>query len=229
MGVNVLWESQLEYHVCHNDWLEVSKLLEVVPPYALSPGGLSINLDGIHPASSIEYGQELPGFNNYSSFLEELDTVCMTVPNIGLFRFSTNRTCSVWLRRLMDQQLAKKFIFLVDYWNSASDIVSLLARSGLMIDLHGNSFLDGANDSSSDSLLVIGDASIDPDAVLSLHKVVIRFCAQYNLLNLLDMYLDVHKLAIDQDSLSFLLDAAVSSADYYFFLLQFLFCGCVQW
>ncbi|KAH6833706.1 spatacsin carboxy-terminus protein [Perilla frutescens var. hirtella] len=207
MGVNVLWESQLEYHACHNDWLEVSKLLEVVPPYALSPGSLSISLDDIHPASSIEYGQELPGYS-YSGFLEDLDTVCMNVPNIRLFRFSTNRTCSAWLRRQMEHQLAKKFIFLVDYWNSVSDIVHLLAQSGFMIDLHDNSFLDGTNDSSSDTLLVIGDASIDPNAVQSLHKVVVRFCAQYNLLNLLDIYLDVHKLAIDHDSLSFLLDAA---------------------
>lgn len=208
MGVNVLWESQLEYHACHNDWLEVSKLLEVVPPYALSPGCLSISLGDIHPTSSIEHGQELPGFNNYSGFLEDLDTVSMSVPNVRLFRFSTNRTCSVWLRRLMEQQLAKKFIFLGDYWNSASDIVPLLAQSGFMIDLHANSFLDEGNDSSSDSLLVIGDASIDPDAVQSLHKVVVHFCAQYNLLNLLDIYLDAHKLAVDHDSLSFLLDAA---------------------
>lgn len=222
MGVNVLWESQVEYHICHNDWLEVSKLLEVVPPYALSPGSLSISLDDILLASSIH---EPPEFNKYSSFLEELDTVCMTVPNIRLFRFSTNRSSSVWLRRLMEQQLANKFIFMVDYWNSASDIVPLLARSGFMIDLHDSSFLDGANNSSSESLLVIGDASIDPDAIQSLHKVVIHFCAQYNLLYLLDIYLDTHKLAIDHNSLSFLLDAAVSSADYYLFTIQFVCSG----
>lgn len=225
MGVNVLWESQLEYHVCHNDWLEVSKLLEVIPPYALSLGSLSISLDDIHPASSIEHGQELPGYNNYTSFLEELDTVCMNVPSIRLFRFSANRACSVWLRRLMEQQLAKKIIFLVDYWRGTSDIVPLLAQSGFMIDLHDNSFLDEANDSSSDSLLVISDASFNPDTVQSLHKVLIHFCAQYNLLNLLDIYLDHHKLAIDHNSLSFLLDAAVSKAVYHLFLPQFLLYG----
>lgn len=217
MGVDVLWESQLEYYVCHNDWLEVSKILEVVPPYALSPGSLSISLDDIQPASSIEFGQEPPRSDKYPSFLEELDTVCMTVPNIRLFRFPTNRLSSMWLRRLMEQQLAKKFIFLVDYWNKASDIVPLLAQSGFLIDLRGDSFLDGANDSSSDPLLVIGDASVDPVTIQSLHKVVIHFCAQYNLLYLLDIYLDTHKLAIDQNSLSFLLDAAVSSADVIFF------------
>ncbi|XP_057774546.1 uncharacterized protein LOC130993606 isoform X2 [Salvia miltiorrhiza] len=220
MGVNVSWESQVEYHACHNDWLEVSKLVEVVPPYALSPGSLSISLDGIHPASVIEYGQEPPEFNKYPSFLEELDSVCMTVPNIRLFRFPTNRSSSVWLKRLMEQQLANKFIFLVDYWSSASDIVPLLAQSGFMIGIRDNSFLDGANDSSSDSLLVIGDASIDPDAIQSLHKVVIHFCAQYNLLYLLDIYLDTHKLAIDHDSLTFLLDAAGDNEWVKFLLLM---------
>ncbi|KAL8476787.1 hypothetical protein ACS0TY_029186 [Phlomoides rotata] len=207
MGVNVLWESQLEYYVCHNNCLEVSDLLEVIPPYALSSGSLSISLDDIHPASSIEYDHELPGYKNFTSFLEELDTVCMHVPSIRLFRFS-DRACSVWLRRLMEQQLAKQYIFLADYWHSTADIVPLLAQSGFMIDLHDNSFLEGANDSSSDSLLVIGDASFDPDISRSLHKVVVYFCSQNNLLYLLDVYLDLHKLAIDHDSLSFLLEAA---------------------
>ncbi|KAK6150524.1 hypothetical protein DH2020_015456 [Rehmannia glutinosa] len=208
MGVNVLWESQVEYHVCHNDWLEVSKLLEVIPSYALSRGSLSISLDDIQPASSVQYGQEFPGYSNYTNFLEELDSVCMNVPSIRFFRFSGNRACSVWLKMLMEQQLAKEFIFLADYCHGTDDIVPLLARSGFMIGIHDNSFLDGANDSPSDSLIVIGDAPINPDTVQALHKVVIHFCAQYNLMNLLDMYLDHHKLAIDHDSLSFLLDAA---------------------
>ncbi|GFP83268.1 protein ddb_g0268328 [Phtheirospermum japonicum] len=208
MGVNVLWESQLEYHVCHNAWLEVSKLLEVIPAYALSRGSLSISLDDIQPASSVEYGQELPGYNNYTNFLEELDSVFMNVPSIRIFRFSANRACSVWLKMLIEQQLAKEFIFLVDYWHGTANIVPLLARSGFMIDNNDNSFLEGANCSSSDSLLVIGGASINMDTAQALHKVVIHFCAQYNLMNLLDIYLDHHKLAIDHNSLSFLLDAA---------------------
>ncbi|KAL3647014.1 hypothetical protein CASFOL_009186 [Castilleja foliolosa] len=208
MGVNVLWESQLEYHACHNDWLEVSKLLEVIPPYALSRGSLSIRLDDIQPAPSIEYGRGPPGYNNYTNFLEELDSVCMNVPSIRNLSFFANRGCSVWLKMLIEQQLAKEFIFLVDYWHGTANIVPLLARSGFMIDKNDNSFLEGANDRSSDSLLIIGDSPINMDTVQALHKVVIHFCAQYNLMNLLDIYIDHHKLAIDLNSLSFLLDAA---------------------
>ncbi|GER35123.1 spatacsin, partial [Striga asiatica] len=207
MGVNVLWESQLEYHVCHNDWLEVSKLLEVIPLYALSHGSLSISLDDIEPASSIEHGQELPGYKNYTGFLEELDGVFLNVPRIRFFRFSANKACSEWLKMLLEQQLAKEFIFLVEYWNDTSEIVPLLARSGFMINKHDQPFLDGADDSSSSSLLVIDDTSMNPQTVQALHKVVIHFCTQYNLLNLLDIYLDHHKLAIDHTSLSFLLNA----------------------
>lgn len=216
MGVNVLWESQLEYHVCHHDWLEVSKLLEVIPSYALSRGSLSISLDDVHSTSSVKYGQELPGYNNYENFLDELETVCMNVPGIKVFRFSATRAVSAWLRMLMEQQLAKEFIFLIDYWHGTASIVPLLALSGFMTDMHDSSFLDEANDISP---LVISDASTNPDTVEALHKVVIHFCAQYDLLNLLDIYLDIHKLAMDNNSLSFLLDAVVST--YYRFISQF--------
>lgn len=209
MGVHVLWESQLEYHVCHNDWVEASKMLEVIPSYALSSGSLIISLDDVQSASM--YGQEIHGFNNYGNFLEEVDTVCMDVPSIRVFRFAANRTCSSWLRMLMEQQLAKKFIFLTEYWHGTADIVPLLAHSGFLTDLHHSSLLDGAIGDSSDITLDIRDMPVDPDAVQALHKVVIRFCSQYNLLNLLDLYLDLHKLAFDESSLSLLQDAVVST------------------
>lgn len=31
MGVHVPWDSQLEYYMCHNDWDEVLKLLDLIP------------------------------------------------------------------------------------------------------------------------------------------------------------------------------------------------------
>lgn len=218
MGVNVLWESQLEYYVCHNNWAEVSKLLEVIPSYALSSGSLSISMDGLHSASSIEYGGELSEYN-YPNFLEELDAVCMNVPRIRVFRFPTNNVSSSWLRMLMEQQLAKKFIFLKDFWHCTAEVVYLLARSGFILGMPDNSFLDGSVDSSSDSILVIGDVSVNPDAVQALHKVFIHFCGQYNLLNLLDVYLDHHKLGADQNYVSVLQDAAVS--DLIFFSVEY--------
>lgn len=207
MGVNILWESQLEYHACHNDWSEVCKLLEVIPSYALCSGRLSIRLDGIHSASDIECGGSVPGYRNFTDVVEELDIVCMAVPSIQVFRFSESTMCSESLRMLLEVQLAKNYIFLNDYWHGTEDIVSLLARSGFIFKMHDKSLLEAPIDCSSDDLLVIGDVSVNPETVLALHKVVVHFCAQYNLLNFLDIYLDHHNLAVDNESLSLFLDA----------------------
>ncbi|KZV20985.1 hypothetical protein F511_38482 [Dorcoceras hygrometricum] len=202
MGVNVLWESQLEYHACHNDWSEVSKLLEVIPSYALCSGRLSIRLDGIHSASNIDYGGSVPGYHNFRDVVEELDIVCMDVPNIQLFRFSESTMCSESLRMLMELQLAKTYIFLNDYWHGTEDIVPLLALSGFIFKVHDESSLKGPINCSLEDLLVIGDVSVNPDTILALHKVVIHFCAEHNLLNFLDFpftgcswYYDAHNIS----------------------------------
>ncbi|XP_071914201.1 uncharacterized protein [Coffea arabica] len=209
MGVNTLWESQLEYYMGHNDWMQVSMLLEVIPSYALSGGALSIRLDSMHSDSVVEYGREIPDYANYVCSLDELDGACMNVPNIKIFRFPTNDMCSMWLRMLMEQQLAKKFVFLKDYWEGTAEIVPILARSGFIFDLHGSSTLEESGEGLTEFVLSVTDATFHPGAILALHKLMVQFCAQCNLLNLLDIYLDHHKLAVDQDSLSLVLDAAV--------------------
>lgn len=210
MGVNILWESQLEYYMGHNDWIQVSMLLEVIPLYALSSGTLSIRLDSLHSTRVAEYHQEIADYNNYIYSLDDLDAVCLNIPNIKIFRFPTNDMCSMWLRMLVEQQLAKKFVFLKDYWEGTAEIVPLLARSGFILDVHDTSSSVESSESSTDLVLSVTDAAIHPDVFLSLHKLLVQFCAQYNLLNLLDLYLDHHKLAVDQDSLSLVQDAAVS-------------------
>ncbi|KAL3527892.1 hypothetical protein ACH5RR_012548 [Cinchona calisaya] len=207
MGVNILWESQLEYYMGHNDWIQVSMLLDVIPSYALSSGTLSIRLDSLCSALAAEYGQEITNYDNYIYSLDDLDAVCINVPEIKIFRLPTNDMCSIWIRKLMEQQLAKKFVFLKDYWEGTAEIVPILARSGFIVGVHGSSSLEESSESSTDLVLSIVDATVHPDAVLALHKLFVQFCAQHNLLNLLDIYLDHHKLAVDQDSLSLMVDA----------------------
>ncbi|XP_021895508.1 uncharacterized protein LOC110812908 [Carica papaya] len=46
------------------------------------------------------------------------------------------------------------------------------------------------------------------NTIHALHKLVVQHCAQYNLPNLLDLYLDHHKLVLDNDSLCSLEDSA---------------------
>ncbi|KAG9129276.1 hypothetical protein Leryth_015660 [Lithospermum erythrorhizon] len=203
MGVNILWESQLEYYMWHNDWFETSKLLEMVPSYALSSGNLRIRSDSISSSSAVEYSLELTDYRFCP--VGELDTMGFTVPCVRILALSTLDNCSVWLKMLVEEQLSKKFIFVKDYWESNAEMVHLLARSGFVSNASSTSFLEEPADSSSD--ISIMDEAAHPDALLSLHKLVIRYCTQFNLPHLLDLYLDHQKLAEDHTSLSLMLDS----------------------
>ncbi|KAF5960350.1 hypothetical protein HYC85_001559 [Camellia sinensis] len=201
MDVDVLWESRLEYHICHNDWVEVSKLLDMIPSSSSSDGVLQISLDGLQSVSP-GCSTESPDYRNYICPLEDLDSVCMDVPDVRIFMFSANNMCSLWLRTLMEQQLATKFIFLKEFWEGTAEIVPLLAQSGFISSRHKASFLDEFGESPSASHL---------STIGALHKLIVHHSVQYNLPNLLDLYLDHHKLALDKDSLSGLLRSARDS------------------
>ncbi|KAF3678189.1 hypothetical protein FXO37_04501 [Capsicum annuum] len=211
MGVNVLWESQLDYHIRHSDWSDVSRLLEVIPSYALTSGSLSVCLDGIRSSSVDEYLQKPHDCSSYIYSLEEVDAVCVNVPSVQIFRFSAHSMCSMWLLMLMERELAKRFIFLKDYWGSTTDIVALLSQSGFIYDVHKSMPTESA-ESWSESVLAISDARTHPDSIQAFHKVIVHYCSQHNLLNFLDIYLDHHKLALDHESVSWMQDAAVSLA-----------------
>ncbi|PRQ49064.1 putative spatacsin [Rosa chinensis] len=201
MGVHVLWESQLEYHACHNDWEEVSRLLDLIPEHVLVVGSLQINLDGLQPASTFECNRGYE-YGDYLCSVEELDAVCMDVPEIKVFRFSCNVMCSIWLKRLMEEKLARKLIFSKEYWEGTADILPLLARSGFITSKYE---IPSEDDNIEDiSVLKFPDGG----TIQALHKLLIHHCAQYNLPFLLDLYLDQHELVADSDSVCSLQEAA---------------------
>lgn len=203
MGVHVLWESQLEYHVCHNDWEEVSRLLDLIPAHVLVVGSLQINLDGLQPASTFECNRG-SDYSDYLCYVEELDAVCMDVPEIKVFRFSCDGMCSIWLKMLMEEKLARKLIFSKEYWEGTADILPLLARSGFITSKYE---ITSEDDNIEDkSVLKFPDGG----TIQALHKLLIHHCSQYNLPNLLDLYLDQHELVTDSNSVRSLLEAAVS-------------------
>ncbi|KAL5818547.1 hypothetical protein ACOSQ4_022389 [Xanthoceras sorbifolium] len=208
MGVHVSWESQLEYHICHNDWEEVLKLLEVIPAVVLSDGSLQIALDGLPPPSTISRSSECFDPGNYLCSIEELDAVCMDVPDIKILRLPAYVMCSMWLRMLLEQELAKKFIFLKEYWEGTADIVTLLARSGFITSRNKISLEYDSAESLSDLNLSNIDGRSPTDNMQALHKLFIHHCAQHNLPNLLDLYLDHNKVVLDSDSLYLLQEAA---------------------
>lgn len=210
MGVHVPWDSQLEYHICHNEWEEVARHLDLIPSSLLSDGTLQISLDVVQPFSAVGYSEQVSYHTDYPSAVEELDAVCMYVPDVKVFRFPVNILCSSWLRMLMEQHLAKGLIFLRDFWESTLDIVPLLARSGFVTRKFQISLDDGFSWSSTKVRHSADDGSSLSSSVHGLHQVVIRFCAQHNLPNLLDLFLDHHELALDSDSLHQLLETIVS-------------------
>ncbi|KAF6149487.1 hypothetical protein GIB67_011388 [Kingdonia uniflora] len=191
MGVHVLWESQLEYHVCHNDWEEVSKLLEMIPTYLLSNESLQINLDSVG--------------SHGGQYSEELDVVLMNIPNIKILHFPVGKLCSTWLQMLMEQELAKSFIFLKKRWEGTVEILQLLARAGLIVK---TPMLDSFIESSPDPGFSNFSEESHRDTVEAMHKLVIHYCTEYDLPNLLDLYLDHHKLVLEDDSLASLQAAA---------------------
>lgn len=226
MGVHVLWESQLEYYLCHNDWEEVSKLLDLIPSSVLLDGSLQITLNGSEHTPAVGCSSKFPEYGNYICSIEELDAVCMDVPGVKIFRFPASVMCSMWLRMLMEQKLAKKFIFLKEYWEGTADIVALLARSGFITGRSNKVLLEDYSDESLCDLNASDGGKFHVDTVQALNKLLVHHCARYNLPNLLDLYLDYHKLALDNDSLCSLKAAAVSflvSCECYCSLLLLFF------
>lgn len=210
MGVHVLWESQLEYHVCHSDWEQVSRLLDLIPPQFLAVGSLQVSLDGLQPVSNVGCSRG-SDYGAYLCSIEELDAVCMDVPEIKVFRFSCNNMSSIWLRMLMQEKLARSFIFLKEYWEGTADILLLLARSGFITSKYEVPSKDDKIESLSVPQFPDERGKFHVGTLQALHKLLIHHCAQYNLPYLLDLYLDQHELLQDNNSYASLQEAAVSS------------------
>lgn len=197
--ISLLWESQLEYHVCRNHWKEVFRLLDSMPAHVLSVGSLQLNLDVVQPASSLGCNMKSSNYGSLLCSLEELDSVCMEVPDVQIYRFSPD-ICSGWIRMLIEETLAKRFIFLKEYWEGTMELVGVLAHSGFISGKNNIRLEDDLNETS----------PVRDGTVQALHRIFVHHCAQYNLPNLLDLYLDHHNLVLDLDSLYALQETAVS-------------------
>ncbi|KAL8218308.1 hypothetical protein R6Q57_021681 [Mikania cordata] len=206
MDIDVSWESQFEYHISHSKWEEASKLIDIIPSYSSSHGNLRISLDGL-PSTSSGIKSEFSDFGNYIYSIQDLDAVYMDVPDIKILRFPSINTSSMWLKSLVESQLAKKLIFLKEFWEGTEELVCLLARSGFITNSSDIPFPEKPTNESTDLYLTYFD-DINNTSFQGLHKLFLHHCIQFNLPNLLDLYLDHHKLVIDLELLSALLEAA---------------------
>ncbi|XP_072998646.1 uncharacterized protein [Typha latifolia] len=202
MDVHIPWESQFGYHVSHNNMEEAYKLLDIIPTSLLSEGSLKINLDGSHPAANDQCDTKIPDYSIYICAAEEVEPVVMDVPDVRIFRSRAASTCTSWLKMLIEQKLARKYIFLQEYWQSTAEVLPLLACAGLIFK---TSVKNESCKSSVDLDLNTGDHKETKEAV---HKLFVHHCTRYNLPYLLDLYLDHHNLVQDYESLCLLMEAA---------------------
>ncbi|CAA6664133.1 unnamed protein product [Spirodela intermedia] len=201
LGVHIPWESQFEYHVAHNNWDEIEKLLDIIPSEILVDGILRIDLDCIYP-DSYSNGEKNTCFPTYAHSSPNLEPDFVNIPDVKILKLSGASICSSWVKILLEQELAKRFIFLKEYWESTAEIMPLLAQAGLIYDNSTQGAIDKLEKKSSDSQVLETDIHSHRDTSEALHRLVIHYCVQYALPHLLDLYLDHHKLVCDNDSLS---------------------------
>ena len=108
----------------------------------------------------------------------------------------------------MQKELAKKHIFMKEYWQSTTEIIPLLARAGILT----NTAKIGPKKEASMPLIAseMPDDECHQACERALHKLVIRFCVQHDSPYLLDLYLDNCNLILGEDSIPLLKEAAVS-------------------
>ncbi|KAG0476485.1 hypothetical protein HPP92_013326 [Vanilla planifolia] len=203
MGV-VSWESQLGYHLSHSNLEEVQKLLDMIPPYLLFEETLKVNLD--HSSSNVRIN--FPDDSIYICAAEEVEPFCLFIPNVKVFRFSIVNLCSSWLKEVVEMELARKQIFLKDYWESTAELMPLFSHSGLIFN-PSKGFINSdlpANFLDLDNLEVC--KYVLNDTADALHKLIMHYCTQYNFPHFLDLYLDNLNLVYDDNIFRSLHEAA---------------------
>ncbi|KAL4575265.1 hypothetical protein LXL04_022107 [Taraxacum kok-saghyz] len=205
---DVSWESQFEYHISHSNSEEASRLIDLIPSFSSQHGNLQISLDGL-PSATTESKTDLTDYGNYIYSIQDLDAVCMDVTDVKILRFPSINTSSMWLKSLVESQLARKFIFLKEFWDGTEEIVRVLARSNFVTNCDDVSSVDQSTEGSRDLYFANGGGDMSGGGCLQgFHKLFLHHCVQHNLPHLLDLYLDHHKLGTDRELLSSLLEAA---------------------
>lgn len=209
IGVNVAWESELVYHISHDDWEEVDKLLNIIPATSLSEGCLRINLERSHSSDTVISTDAIMDNTKLICSSEDIEPVYMDVQHVKTLRLPIYDRCSTWMRNLVERKLAKDGIFIRDYWESIDDILPLIVQSGLLSMDGMVSYCTGTGqvlENPTRALIDTKEHSED-HYMNTLHKLFACYCVRYNLPSLMELYLDNQKLAFDNNSVYSLLEA----------------------
>lgn len=194
---HIPWVSLLEYHVAHHNWPSVSTLLDNIPDTFLNSGVFHVLSD-----------DNISSLRTQSKYrMERASHQDFIIPKVNYLKIDTLPLSSAWMLRLMEEKLARNFIFLRLYWERIA-LLSLLAASGV---LFMPSFDRSRNTKSKELVLATSMASksftpfkFHREAVQGVHELVIRHCVRLSLPHLLERFLTHHLLGFSKTSLTLL-------------------------
>lgn len=196
---SISWGSQLEYHLAHHNWSDVSALLDTLPRSILYGGALQVYIENDIALNSMsKRSGQTPKKTSCIPTSQEI-----SIRKVNLLEIDTWPLCSKWMFRLMEQRLAKDLIFLRSYWEGTTEFVSLLGSAGILF----KSSSDKVNSEKTKELIlttrvVEGPTSFQfhKEAIQGVHEVVVRHCVKMSLAILLERYLDYHVLGLNKFS-----------------------------
>ncbi|XP_024371913.1 uncharacterized protein [Physcomitrium patens] len=220
-GEHKSWGAQLEYHVVHNDWPQVSALLDDIPYSVLDDDELRIHLDA---DEDVEYlhdevkHPDLDSADEQSPRAPHFEEIMRCVPKVHILSINMRSMCSAWLWHMMEVKLIRSHIFLRTHWQGTLELVSLLASAELVYQRSSGKPSSTSCKQSSPVLGVPRKETFHKDTLRALHELVVRHCVKYSLINLLERYLNYHSLALDKGSVA-AMQSAVGNCNWAQWLL----------
>lgn len=197
------WGAQLEYHVVHHDWPQVSALLDDIPHSVLDEEELRIHLDADEDVDYLHDDGKHPDLDSadeHSPRSQHTDGVLCVIPKVHILGINMRPMCSAWLWHMMEVKLVRSHIFLRTHWQGTSELVSLIAAAGLLFQPRSGKTSSSTNKQSTAVSGIPKKESFHKDTVRALHELVVRHCVKYSLPNLLERYLNYHSLALEKGS-----------------------------
>ncbi|MCO5582951.1 hypothetical protein L7F22_036854 [Adiantum nelumboides] len=200
------WEAYLQAAVTRHDWKEASSLLDSIPDAVLRQGELLVRLDFQEVPSLISVGVE--GRLEETEFQRgldnlDVDAVEVIVPKVKFLGVSFGKMCTGWMGRMLEEKLVKDGIFMRSYWYGTRELISLLAKSGLLSVASGK---------------LVKNTRLHKETEQAIHELVLRHCVCFSLPNFMALYLDHHSLSLDAMS-SMVMQAVVGDCQWALWLL----------
>ncbi|CAK9198622.1 unnamed protein product [Sphagnum troendelagicum] len=196
-GEHTSWGAQLEYHVVHHNWPQVSALLDAIPHSVMYEGELQVHL-GFD--ETVVLGEADPDVEEAFSPKGGNKEVKTVIPNVHILGIDMRPMSSAWLWHMMDMKLIKNHIFLRTHWQGTAELVSLLASAGLLFHHTSSGDFDNVGKQQSADGMGVHKDSLHKDTVQAFHELVVQHSVKHSLMNLLECYCNHHSLALDEGS-----------------------------